>query len=302
MVADQLLKLLQELQALNYEFTAITPATHARVIARKPADRVTLRDIFGWNRRFADSNLDRDLLSVLQSADAIECIDAQLRSKVRVASLEGSLFLHSSYPTEASDSVFFGPDTHRFARFIKQQLPLLPRPNWIVEMGAGSGAVGILTAQLGRSSRVTLVDVNDAALELARINALFANVNVETVLSATIPLGPDVIMANPPYLMDTDKRAYRDGGAMLGGAVALDWAEQAIAALMPGGAMLLYTGVAYEEGHSPLIEALKRLCSKTGSSLQTEEIDPDVFGEELSNFAYSRVERIAAIGAVITKQ
>jgi hypothetical protein len=32
------------------------------------------------------------------------------------------------------------------------------------------------------------------------------------------------------------------------------------------------------------------------------EIDPDIFGEELGRATYSRVERIAAIGAVIKRQ
>jgi hypothetical protein len=39
----------------------------------------------------------------------------------RVRHSEGwykQLFVHSSFPTEKSDAVFFGPDTYRFARFI----------------------------------------------------------------------------------------------------------------------------------------------------------------------------------------
>jgi hypothetical protein len=38
-----------------------------------------------------------------------------------------------------------------------------------------------------------------------------------------------------------------------------------------------------------------------GCTLDYREIDPDVFGEELSKPIYADVERIAVVGAVITK-
>jgi methylase of polypeptide subunit release factors len=300
-VGDPLLELLCQLRALDYEFTAVTPRTHARVLAREFSGRPTVRDIFGWNRPFAAEDLDPDMLSVLEAADAVDSIDGRMRSKVRVATLGSTLFLHSSFPTDQSNSVFFGPDTYRFARYIAQQLPQLTSPEWIIDMGTGSGAGGIVAAQLTGATRVTLVDVNRAALDFARINATFAGITVETIAADKMPKGAQLVVANPPYMMDEGKRAYRDGGALLGGAVALDWLEQALAAMAPFGTMLLYTGVAHEAGRAPLINALVQACARAGARLAVEEIDPDVFGDELHKPAYSNVERIAAVGAVIRK-
>ena len=39
-----------------------------------------------------------------------------------------------------------------------------------------------------------------------------------------------------------------------------------------------------------------------GASMTYGEIDPDIFGEELEQPGYERVERIAAVGAVVEKQ
>jgi hypothetical protein len=100
-------------------------------------------------------------------------------------------------------------------------------------------------------------------------------------------------------MMDDQHRTYRDGGDLLGGAVALDWTEQALHKLDPGGAMLLYTGVAFEDGRAPLIEALGHACMLRGAAFEWQELDPDVFGEELRKPAYASVERLSAIGAVI---
>jgi hypothetical protein len=88
---------------------------------------------------------------------------------------------------------------------------------------------------------------------------------------------------------------------LLGGAVALAWAEQALVAMAPGGTMLLYAGAAYEDGRARLVDALERVCAGRGANLAIEELDPDVFGDELESPAYADVERIAAVGAVITK-
>ena len=87
---------------------------------------------------------------------------------------------------------------------------------------------------------------------------------------------------------------------MLGGAVALDWVEQALSSLRPGGKMLLYVGAAYEDGRAPLLDAVRAACDEAKATVSVEELDPDVFGEELEMPNYSTVERIAAVGAVIT--
>lgn len=297
---EPLLQLLRELQARDYEFQAVTPATHARVLSRPFNARPDLRDIFGWNRPFEAGDLDDRLLTLLRAADALESDGPLLRSKLRVASLDRTLFLHSSFPTDDRDSVFFGPDTYRFARFVRDQLGRLPIPTWVVDMGSGSGAGGIIVAR-SSGARVTLVDVNAQALRLGRINAAHAGAPLETVLGPTMPEGADLVIANPPYIMDAAKRTYRDGGQLLGGGVALDWVVQALRNMTPGGTMLLYTGAAYQDGEAPLLRALERTCGDAGAHLAIEEVDSDVFGEELDCPAYAQVERIAAIGVVIGK-
>jgi methylase of polypeptide subunit release factors len=176
-----------------------------------------------------------------------------------------------------------------------------PAPRRIVDLGAGSGAGGIAAARLAPEAAITLVDINPAALALARVNARAAGVAVELVEGRKVPPGIDLVIANPPYMIDAARRAYRDGGGLLGGAVALEWAQQALAALAAGGTMLLYTGAAIVDGAAPLVAELERACAAAGASLQVEEIDPDVFGEELAQPVYAQVDRIAAIGVVIRR-
>ena len=99
-------------------------------------------------------------------------------------------------------------------------------------------------------------------------------------------------------MADSESRAYRDGGGALGAELSVDWARQAAARLRPGGRMLLYSGSAIVDGKDGLKAGLQQI---EGVSLQYREIDPDIFGEEISRPGYEEVERIAAVGAVITR-
>jgi len=293
-------ELLRRLKTLGYRFIAVTPTTHATVLARRPPATLSLRDIFGWNRPFAGSDLSPPLLALLDAGDALDSRDGMFRSKLRVASLGGDLLLHGGFPTDDVDAVFFGPDTYRFARFIEQQLPRIGAADWLVDMGAGCGAGAIAAARLRPFGKITMVDINDGALRLAAINASVADVRAETMQADALPGGADLIIANPPYMIDASGRSYRDGGDLLGGAVALAWTRQFLGQPAPGATMLLYTGAAVVGGQAPLLDRLARECANVGASLEWDEIDPDVFGNELERPQYGAVDRIAVIGAIIT--
>ena len=298
---DALLELRRRLKAADYRFVTVTPATHARVLAR-PCERPDLRDIFGWSRSFIEADLEPQLLECLERSGTLERGGEQRRSLVRVASLREDLLLHSAYPTVQNDAVFFGPDTYRFVRFLRQRIPDLPSaPAWIVDMGTGSGAGAIAAARLLPRARITGVDLNPAALKLAAINVEAAGVAVE-VHAAELPSGADLVIANPPYIMDGQRRAYRDGGALLGGEVALSWARQALDGMAAAGTMLLYTGASVVDGRVPLVDALERLCADAKAAIDVDELDPDVFGEELDQPGYAEIERIAIIAATIRKR
>jgi SAM-dependent methyltransferase len=295
---DTLLDLLTYLKQRDYRFHTVTPATHARVLARPAPAAPTLRDVFGWNRPFAEDQVDGELLALMRRAGILRPHADGTTSGLRVASLGDDLFLHSAFPTDEADAVFFGPDTYRFARFMHERWTQKAKAR-VVDMGAGSGAGGIAAARLAPDASVTLVDSNPAALRLAKANALAAGVAVELRQDDALPTGADVIVANPPFMFDAGQSSYRDAGELFCGEEALQWAHQALRKLAPGGRMLLYTGAAIVGGASPLVEAVRAACAEAGATIEVEEIDPDVFGEELDQQAYSEVERIAAIGAVI---
>jgi methylase of polypeptide subunit release factors len=301
MSAAALSGLLQHLHCEAYRFVTPTPATHQRVNGRalNRASR-SLTDVFGWSRPFARSLLPAALFGSLAEGGIIfECSEGW-RSQVRVSALGGNLFLHSAFPTFGTDAVFFGPDTYRFARAVRGHLLVTRGPiRRALDIGCGCGAGGATIAKNMSCGEVVMTDINDTALHLSQVNIQSAGLNnVRTVRSDlfdNVDGEFDLIIANPPYLNDPLARTYRHGGGELGSALSLQIAEQALSRLSAGGSLLLYTGAPIVDGVDAFHHAVGQILSQTTLKWSYEEIDPDVFGEELQAAAYGRVDRIAVV-------
>lgn len=290
----------QALKRHQYEFITVTPSTHARVLSRDGRPGETLRDAFGWNRVVAPSALPSELIELAREAGVVVELQHGIRMNLRFATIEGELFAHSPFPTVQDNAVFFGPDTYRFVRFVRRSLG---SAHSLVDVGCGSGAAGILMARQVQS--VILSDVNPTALAFARVNARLAGVSptiVESDVLSNVSHGVDVLIANPPYMKDSAERIYRDGGGRYGEALSLRIAREALERLPAGGRLLLYTGAPVIGGRDVLRAPLFELCRGANASFEYEEIDPDVFGEELVEPGYESVERIAAVGLIAKRR
>ena len=294
------------LQSQNYHFTTITPASHRRVVERDPSyEAENLSDIFGWSRRFRRRHF-KSVSEMLEKAGELERCGEFFRSKVRFSTLADQLYVHSAFPTDAPDSVFFGPDTYRFARAIRNSFPEGKScPTRIIDLGCGSGAGGIYAASLvyGKRPDLVLVDINEKALGFSRVNCILNGMQQTTTLVnsdlfASITEAADLIISNPPYLVDSKVRAYRHGGAN-GYDLSLRIAEESLIYLRPGGRLILYTGAPFVGGEDRFLAALTRAFTAKSRSFHYEEIDPDVFGEELDQPCYARADRIAAVSVVV---
>lgn len=307
--ADQaLLRLGQRLMAASYRFITPTPLTHQRVNGRLADPRATdLRGVFGWSRPFDAGLFDAAELAELQQAGIVQEDAGQLRSTVRWSSLGPLLLAHSAYPTEEADAVFFGPDSYRFASLIEDHLRQHFSPvRRAVDIGCGSGVGALLVARSRHTAEVLAVDINPRALRMSAVNAELAEAHNVSVYHSDV-LGSvegrfDLILANPPYMQDTQQRAYRHGGGELGEQLSLRILREALPRLQRDGSLLLYTGVAMVEGRDPFLDAARPLLDNDAYAWTYRELDPDVFGEELEKPGYERVERIAVVALTVTRR
>ncbi|MDB5949202.1 MAG: SAM-dependent methyltransferase [Massilia sp.] len=313
-----LLELGQALRAAGYRHVTVTPATHERVLRRRPgagegASASTLADVFGWSRPFTAADLPPDFPPQLPDlmrragvlrADAGRASSLSL-SLVRASTLGENLYFHSAYPTDDENAVFFGPDTYRFVRALRAELSAHFTGATIgraADIGCGAGPAAITIALHAPRAEVLALDINDDALRMTGVNAALAGAaNLRAFNSDLLKAVDgqfDLIVANPPYLLDPGERAYRHGGGELGAGLSVDIVQAALGRLAPGGRLLVYTGVAIVDGVDPFLARITPLLDAFGARWDYEEIDPDVFGEELDGPEYSPehgVDRIAAV-------
>lgn len=300
------------LQQQAYEFTCVTPATHARVLdLRNGQQAQSLRDIFGWNMPFRAGMLPAAIQACLEQSGLVHAGEdagkppassgeVRWTCCVRFASQGADLIAHEGFPTLAHDAVFYGPDTFRFCRAIRQHL----RPGGlVVDIGCGSGAGAIVAAQVG-AAQVIASDINSRALA-------FAEANVQTAgLSGTISMRlsdllleiretPTAIIANPPFIVDSKGRSYRDGGGDLGIDLSLAIVSAAAERLPRGGQLIVYTGAPVVDGVDYFRAAAEPILHQRGLRMHYEEIDPDIFGDELSSPSYTTIDGIERIAAVL---
>jgi methylase of polypeptide subunit release factors len=168
-----------------------------------------------------------------------------------------------------------------------------------VDIGAGAGPGAIELALHCPDATVYAADINPAALALAEVNAgLNGAHNVvpcRSDLLDGVDGGFDLVMSNPPYILDPDGLTYRHGGGTHGAGLSIRIVHAALDRLHPGGSLLLYTGVAIVDGADPFLAAIRDRLDADTDAWSYEELDPDVFGGQLGCDGYEQVERIAAV-------
>lgn len=181
------------------------------------------------------------------------------------------------------------PETEELAEAVLK-LPF-PRPCRLLDMGTGSGVLGLsLAAELGRDCpEAVLCDVSDAPLELARENAEALGLSPvlrKSDLFEALDGSFDLIVANLPYVPEADRAGlarevlHDPGEALFGGEDGLDILRRFLgevpARLSPEGIVAMEFGI----GQS---EEVLRLMQDAG--LANPRIESDLSGT--ARFAYA---------------
>lgn len=81
----------------------------------------------------------------------------------------------------------------------------------VLDVGTGSGAIAIALSRNLRFPEITAIDISPAALEVARANAASLHARVRFVESDVFTYEPepesfDIIVSNPPYVAESEKK------------------------------------------------------------------------------------------------
>lgn len=187
--------------------------------------------------------------------------------------LLGSVTFHRrDFKTDAR-ALIPRPETEELAEWLLKNVKLPENPR-ILDMGCGSGVLGLTLAADIPGSQVTLADLSPDALDLARENAALLEIPNATFIesdlfSALAGRTFDLIVANLPYVPESDrptlsKEVTHDPAlALFGGPDGLDIIRRFVPVaknhLAPGGWLALEIGI----HQSTEVESLLRAASLT---------------------------------------
>lgn len=112
----------------------------------------------------------------------------------------------------------------------------------ILDLGCGSGAIGLTLKSILKDSEVTLVDISKEALEVARLNANNLNLDVTLIESDwLLDVGLDkydIVVSNPPYIKTDEEieeivKNNEPSLALYGGIDGLDCYRKILANIKP---------------------------------------------------------------------
>jgi len=187
------------------------PTIHAALFAAQQAIgriearallRETVRQTDAWLLAHAD-----DVMSPEQSQQ-YEALVARRVAGEPVAYITGFREFHSRAFRVSNDVLIPRPETELLVELALQRLPAKGHCR-VLDLGTGSGCIGITIAAERPQARVTLVDHSDAALQIAGFNAAqWAPANTRLLqgdwYGAVSGERFDLILANPPYVAEGD--------------------------------------------------------------------------------------------------
>jgi release factor glutamine methyltransferase len=143
----------------------------------------------------------------------------------------------------------------------------------IVDVGTGSGAIAVALAHKLPNAHIAATDVSEAALDLARENAVRNGVGVRIRFLRGDLLTPvaadqfDIVVSNPPYVPTADRdslavevRDFEPGLALFAGEDGLDIYRRlipaAFAVLISGGLVALEIGCGQSDAVGSLLSGV----------------------------------------------
>lgn len=148
-----------------------------------------------------------------------------------------------------------------------------PRGRLCIDLGAGSGIVGLYAMLNGYCEKVVFVDISDHAVGTTKYNAELNGVDhralvVQSDSTVLIEGVADVVMANPPYLpaYSPEELDITTEGGVEGYETAVYFVEFASSALRQGGLLfMVYSSLSKPEiiEHSIVTQGFRILWSKS---------------------------------------
>ncbi len=167
---------------------------------------VTLADVLGY--RAADLILYADRQLLPQTEERIMSIAHRVIKGEPLQYAIGKAYFHGRMFAVTPDTLIPRPETSQLVDFIEDACKS-QRDLRILDIGTGSGCIAISLALDLPFASVTALDVSPKAIEVAKKNAADLKAKVDFQVADILTESPsgqyDVIVSNPPYVLESER-------------------------------------------------------------------------------------------------
>ena len=171
--------------------------------------RIIMEHIKGWNQVELLMRADKEV-SDFTVTRVNEVID-RLLAYEPIQYIFGDTYWHGMSLKVSPAVLIPRPETEELVDIITKDNP---QPDLkVLDVCTGSGCIAVALAKFMNFPEVTAIDISDRAIAVAQENAALQKVKVDFQTADALDLGAaltakyDIIISNPPYVMDKEKSA-----------------------------------------------------------------------------------------------
>ena len=162
---------------------------------------ISIDFLLGYNRSDCIIHSDKDITS--EVSDRIKQIIADLKTNKPIQHIIGETEFYELKFKVNEHTLIPRPETEELVKWILQH-----EFTSALDIGTGSGCIAIALRK-NKSAEISAIDVSESALlvakENAKINEVEINFLLQDILKTTALPKVDVIVSNPPYVLDKEK-------------------------------------------------------------------------------------------------
>lgn len=167
---------------------------------------ISIDFLLGYNRSDCIIHSDKDITS--EVSDRIIEIIADLKTNKPIQHIIGETEFYELKFKVNEHTLIPRPETEELVKWILQH-----EFTSALDIGTGSGCIAIALRK-NKSAEISAIDVSESALlvakENAKINEVEINFLLQDILKTTALPKVDVIISNPPYVLDKEKEIMLD--------------------------------------------------------------------------------------------
>ena len=163
---------------------------------------IVVQHLLGYNR--SDCIIYADKKIIIEISDEIKAIVRDLKTQQPLQYILGETEFYGMKFKVNEHTLIPRPETEELVEWVLQE-----NFNSALDIGTGSGCIAIALAKHSKAA-VSAIDISEMALKVAKENTAINEVKIDfiqqDILKTHSLLKVDVIVSNPPYLLDSERK------------------------------------------------------------------------------------------------